>query len=87
MGELLADIRGEGYCGYQTFRDGWVFQEAVDAVRRGDGWFVVPTVMTPEALGYAIPAKLELRRTEDHDSTATFTTCRRSMSRWRKVPE
>ena len=42
MGELVADIRGEGYCGYQTFRDGWVFQEAVDAVRRGDGWFEVP---------------------------------------------
>ena len=42
MGELLADIRGEGYRGYQTFRDGWVFQEAVDAVRRGEGWFVVP---------------------------------------------
>ena len=42
MGELVADIRGEDYCGYQTFRDGWIFQEAVDAVRRGDGWFVVP---------------------------------------------
>ena len=42
MGELVSDIRGEGYCGYQTFKDGWVFQEAVDAVRRGDGWFVVP---------------------------------------------
>ena len=43
MGELVADIRGEGYCGYQTFKDGWIFQEAVDAVRRGDGWFVVPS--------------------------------------------
>ncbi len=42
MGELVADIRGAGYCGYQTFKDGWVFQEAVDAVRRGDGWFAVP---------------------------------------------
>ena len=42
MGELVADIRGEGYCGYQTFKDGWLFQEAVDAVRRGDGWFAVP---------------------------------------------
>ena len=42
MSELVADIRGEGYCGYQTFRDGWIFQEAVDAVRRGDGWFAVP---------------------------------------------
>ena len=43
MGEWVADIRGEGYCGYQTFKDGWLFQEAVDAVRRGDGWFAVPS--------------------------------------------
>ena len=42
MSELVTDIRGEGYGGYQTFKDGWIFQEAVDAVRRGDGWFVVP---------------------------------------------
>ena len=25
MSELVADIRGEGYCGYQTFKDGWIF--------------------------------------------------------------
>ncbi len=43
MGELVADIRGDGYGGYQTFKDGWIFQEAVDAVRRGDGWFAVPS--------------------------------------------
>ncbi len=42
MSELVADIRGEGYTGYQTFKDGWLFQEAVDAVRRGDGWFALP---------------------------------------------
>ncbi len=42
MSELLADIRGEGYTGYQTFKDGWIFQEAVDAVRRGQGWLHVP---------------------------------------------
>lgn len=42
MGELVADIQGKGYCGYQTFRDGWIYQEIVDAVRRGDGWFDVP---------------------------------------------
>ena len=45
MGEMLADVRGEGYCGYQTFKDGWIFQEAVDAVRRGDGWFGVQTAV------------------------------------------
>ena len=43
MQEFIADVRGEGYCGYQTFEDGWIFQEAVDAVRRGDGWFDVPS--------------------------------------------
>ncbi|MYA59105.1 MAG: Gfo/Idh/MocA family oxidoreductase [Chloroflexi bacterium] len=42
MQEFVADVRGDGYCVYQTFEDGWIFQEAVDAVRRGDGWFVVP---------------------------------------------
>ena len=31
----MADIRRSG-------TDGWLFQEVVDAVRRGDGWFVVP---------------------------------------------
>lgn len=43
IGEWLTDIRGEGYCGYQTFKEGWQFQAAVDAVRGGDGWFEVPT--------------------------------------------
>ena len=43
MSELVSDIRGEGYNGYQTFKDGWIFQEAVDAIRRGDGWFALPT--------------------------------------------
>ncbi len=42
MREFVADIRGEGYSGYQTFKDGWIFQEAIDAVRRGDGWSDMP---------------------------------------------
>ncbi len=42
MSELVSDISGEGYSGYQTFKDGWLFQEAVDAVRRADGWFELP---------------------------------------------
>jgi len=42
MKELVRDIRGEGSPEYQTFKDGWIFQEVVDAVRRGDGWFDVP---------------------------------------------
>jgi predicted dehydrogenase len=36
--EFVADIRGEGYSGYQTFRDGWIFQEVIDSVRSGQGW-------------------------------------------------
>lgn len=40
--EFVADIRGEGNSGYQTFKDGWVYQEVIDAVRRADGWLDVP---------------------------------------------
>lgn len=36
--EFVADIQGAPYSGYQTFRDGWLFQEVVDAIRRGKGW-------------------------------------------------
>lgn len=36
--EFVADIQGEGYTGYQTFRDGWIFQEVIDVVRGGSGW-------------------------------------------------
>lgn len=41
--EFVADIRGERYSGYQTFRDGWVYQEVIDAIRRGEGWYDVPS--------------------------------------------
>lgn len=41
--EFVADIRGEGYSGYQTFKDGWIFQEAIDAIRRADGWAKMPS--------------------------------------------
>jgi predicted dehydrogenase len=40
--EFVADIQGKGYSGYQTFREGWLYQEAIDAIRRGDGWFMLP---------------------------------------------
>ncbi|MBZ0300901.1 MAG: Gfo/Idh/MocA family oxidoreductase [Anaerolineae bacterium] len=40
--EFVADIRGEGSAAYQTFREGWMFQEIIDAVRAGRGWFQVP---------------------------------------------
>lgn len=38
MREFVADIRGEGDSGYLKFRDGWIFQEVIDAVRQGKGW-------------------------------------------------
>jgi predicted dehydrogenase len=40
--EFVADIRGQGYSGYQTFRDGWIYQDVVDAVRAASGWHDVP---------------------------------------------
>ena len=44
--EFVADIRGEGDSGYQTFKDGWIFQEVIDAVRSGGGWIEVPSDLT-----------------------------------------
>jgi predicted dehydrogenase len=40
--EFAADIRGAGTSDYQTFREGWIYQEVIDAVRRGDGWTTIP---------------------------------------------
>lgn len=39
--EFVADIRGEGKSGYQTFKDGWIYQEAIEAIRASNGWFNV----------------------------------------------
>jgi len=36
--DLVADISGLGNLGYQTFRDGRIFQEVIDVVRAGSGW-------------------------------------------------
>ncbi|GAB4262924.1 MAG: hypothetical protein Kow0080_00730 [Candidatus Promineifilaceae bacterium] len=38
--EFVADIRGEGSSGYQTFKDGWIYQEVVEAVRQGNRWLI-----------------------------------------------
>ena len=38
MREFVADIRGKSVPPYQTFRDGWIFQEIIEAVRKGQGW-------------------------------------------------
>ena len=41
--EFVADIRGEGDSGYLKFRDGWLFQEVVERVRRESNWSLIPT--------------------------------------------
>src|SRR5688500_9761388 len=33
--EFVADVQGEGYAGYPTFRDGWVAVEVMDIARNG----------------------------------------------------
>ena len=41
--EFVADIRGQGKTGYQTFQDGWIYQEVIEAIRVGQGGGDVPT--------------------------------------------
>lgn len=36
--DFVADIRGVGSSAYQTFRDGWIYQEVIDAVRNNSNW-------------------------------------------------
>ena len=36
--KFIADIRGEGYSNYQTFKAGWIYQEMIEFVRHRDGW-------------------------------------------------
>ncbi|MEZ4730473.1 MAG: Gfo/Idh/MocA family oxidoreductase [Caldilineaceae bacterium] len=36
--DFVANIRGEGYSGYPTFRDGWMHQQVIDSVRSDQGW-------------------------------------------------
>lgn len=36
--DFVADIRGEPHSPYPTFRQGWVLQQIVEAVRGGAGW-------------------------------------------------
>ncbi|NIW49326.1 MAG: Gfo/Idh/MocA family oxidoreductase [Gammaproteobacteria bacterium] len=39
--EFVHDIQGKGYSGYQTFKEGWIYQEMIDHIRDGDGWLNV----------------------------------------------
>jgi len=40
--DFVADVRGEGYAGYPTFRDGVIAVEVMEIVRSGRGWTPVP---------------------------------------------
>lgn len=40
--DFIADIRGEPHGAYLTFRDGWRYQLAIDAIRTGRGWYALP---------------------------------------------
>ncbi len=44
--EFMADIRGEGYAGYPTFRDGWVANQIMDIARTGQSWTALSTDRT-----------------------------------------
>jgi predicted dehydrogenase len=39
---FAADLRGAPFDPYLTFRDGWRYQVAIDAIRRGAGWASIP---------------------------------------------
>jgi hypothetical protein len=41
--DFVADIQGEPHDPYLTFRDGWRYQAAMDAIRQGTGWVRMPT--------------------------------------------
>ena len=43
--EFVANIRGEAHSGYQTFWDGWIYQEIIDAIRTSDGWTDVDSLL------------------------------------------
>jgi predicted dehydrogenase len=38
---FVGDIRGESGEAYQTFKDGWIYQSTIDAIREGKGWVEV----------------------------------------------
>ncbi len=40
--DFVADIQGEVRPNYLTFRDGWRYQVAIEAIRQGQGWTELP---------------------------------------------
>ena len=41
--DFVADIRGQEHAPYLTFRDGWRYQQAIEAVCSGHLWSDLPT--------------------------------------------
>ena len=41
--DFVADIRGESHERYLTFRDGWRYQQAIEAIRSRQGWSGIRT--------------------------------------------
>jgi predicted dehydrogenase len=40
--EFVADIQGQPHPRYLTFRDGWIYQEAIDTIRSNKSWVAMP---------------------------------------------
>jgi hypothetical protein len=40
--DFVADVRGQDHQPYLTFADGWRYQEAIEAIRSGRGWYTLP---------------------------------------------
>jgi len=40
--DFVADVKGKPHRPYLTLRDGWRFEETIDAIRAGRGWFEIP---------------------------------------------
>jgi len=40
--DFVADIEGKSHRSYLTFRDGWRYQVAIEAIRAGQGWQELP---------------------------------------------
>jgi predicted dehydrogenase len=64
--EFVHAIRGETHQPYLTFRDGWRYQEIIDAVRAGRGWSALPADATIQKRGML--QHLEPQSLNDEDS-------------------
>ena len=40
--DFVSDIQEKASCNYLTFRDGWRYQVAIEAIRQSPGWTELP---------------------------------------------